>query len=504
MGADQTFVKVNSSTLTAKADDLTADYPTVSGAAAPPCMLVISGLAMRKIDQNFEQLVATLTAGKAEADRLAACLRAAGRAYDEADLLGRTMIEGRAPTGADSVTVNPDLPPSAPVTTGGQCTVEPEDPGVDWISAVRQINAGDQGSSLRDFADALYTLSDRLTDHGKKFSMGNTHWEGTAAEAADGALRLHESWLYDLAGQTRALAQQARDFADVHISEHPQHPTEADVAAMDKLDGANLLSAYAAKQQQSDDVRHRYAGRVAFADLTFTSPPPGAYPTQPVSSADVASGSASPTTPAGGGSGGGSGGGGPAPTAGAAQLDPSNVKPVAAQGESTPGQSGGEKSGGGSGGEKSGGEGGGTPSGGGLPGGSGATPGERPGSGPGLHDGARLKPASAGSGGGGAGGGGLGGHPLQPAASAPALGTSPASGGSAHGGTAGPGGPIGGVMGGGMGGMGHGPGRDGGKEKKRNPNLSLDEPLYVEDRPYTEPVVGHTRRTRIEDKKETD
>jgi len=60
----------------------------------------------------------------------------------------------------------------------------------------------------------------------------------------------------------------------------------------------------------------------------------------------------------------------------------------------------------------------------------------------------------------------------------------------------------GGAMGGGMGGMGHG-NREGGKEKKRNPNLSEDEALYVEDRPYTDPVIGHIRRTKIDDKKES-
>ncbi|MGB8402833.1 MAG: hypothetical protein WCE30_02020, partial [Mycobacterium sp.] len=79
----------------------------------------------------------------------------------------------------------------------------------------------------------------------------------------------------------------------------------------------------------------------------------------------------------------------------------------------------------------------------------------------------------------------------------------PAAGGTSHGGVPGSGGGAGGVMGGPMGAMGHGSNRESGKEKKRNPNLSLDETLYVEDRDYTDPVIGHTRRTRIDDPKES-
>jgi hypothetical protein len=59
---------------------------------------------------------------------------------------------------------------------------------------------------------------------------------------------------------------------------------------------------------------------------------------------------------------------------------------------------------------------------------------------------------------------------------------------------------------GGMGGMpmgGHGAGRggQGGGEKKRTPGLSPDEDLYVEDRPFTESVIGH--RPKSPDRKDS-
>jgi hypothetical protein len=49
--------------------------------------------------------------------------------------------------------------------------------------------------------------------------------------------------------------------------------------------------------------------------------------------------------------------------------------------------------------------------------------------------------------------------------------------------------------------MGHGAGHgQGGKEKKRNPDLAPDEELYKEDREWTEAVIGNRRRKGVEDK----
>lgn len=518
MGADQRL-KVESSTLRAKADSITSDYPTMSTSAVPPCMLLISGLAMQKLEQNFQQLVGTVAAGKAEAARLAACLNAAADAYDKADAEAKASVDSGGPSGGAPVPVNPNLPPAAPPAPIGQCTAAPEDEGVDWTTAVEQFDAGDQGSSLLDFTNALRSFGDQLIAHGKKFSMGDAHWEGGAAEAAEAALRRHESWLYDLAVQTQELANQANHFADVHIAEHPKHPTAQDVAQVSELTGADWLSAYSAKQEQSDEVRRSYASQVDFADMMFKEPPSGAYPSAPVSPGDVAKklddeihkmkeppgGQSGSPTESGGGGGQPSGGGSP-------QAASPSTNPAAAQ-EQPEGSGGEQPSGGSGGGSPSGGEGGGSPSGGegagsggGLPGGLPGGLGDGTGLGSGLPDDGGLKPASTGGGAGGGGaGGGLGGQPLQPAASAPAMGTSAASTGAGPSGVGAGGaggGAMGGGMGGGMGGMGHG-NRESGKEKKRNPNLSPEESLYVEDRPYTDPVIGHTRRTKIDDKKET-
>ena len=38
-----------------------------------------------------------------------------------------------------------------------------------------------------------------------------------------------------------------------------------------------------------------------------------------------------------------------------------------------------------------------------------------------------------------------------------------------------------------------------GKDKRRDPRLAPDEDLYVEDRPWTEGVVGNRRRKDVQD-----
>jgi hypothetical protein len=94
--------------------------------------------------------------------------------------------------------------------------------------------------------------------------------------------------------------------------------------------------------------------------------------------------------------------------------------------------------------------------------------------------------------------------PLSPAVGAETVApTAPA-----HAGSAAPAGTSTGAAGGAMGGggmapMGHGAGHNPGKEKRRDPNLSPDDDLYTEDRPWTEAVIGNRRRRDVQDGKES-
>ncbi|MDH6247487.1 hypothetical protein [Mycobacterium sp. OTB74] len=503
-GAAQ-ILHVSTGDLERRANELTDGYPAWSQAGPnAPCLLTLSGKGAERLQATHERLSAVLKRGAYEAAHLGTRLRTAAAAYGNLDESLKQQIESGAPSGADAPPLSPP-----PTLTGASLAAEagalagasgsyPGDDGVKWTDAVEQFNGGDQCKGLLAYKDSLIALVKDMDNHARKFSMANMHWEGPGSEAAEMALRHHESWMYDITEAINSqYIPQVMAFVDAHIGEHAQHPTEADIQHVNSLasDPAAYMNEYAAKQTKSDEVRNSYAGRLLFNTIDFKDPPMG-----PVSPDSKPS-----SPPAGPGGGGGQPGGGQPPGGQQPQGESESGMPLSKPDAGGQPQGGGSPSGGGSGGGKpeGGGSGGGSPSGGGMPSGLGDMPK--------MPDEPSVSPAGLGggagggsAGGGGAGSGGLGGQRMQPAATAPALAAGAGPGGSnAAAGKPPLGGGANGGMGGGMGGMGHGGKGEGGKEKKRNPNLSPDEALYVEDRAYTAGPIGHRRRTKIEDKKDT-
>lgn len=496
----QIFLKVTPSDLQAKAQQITAEWPAVPPDPVEPSQVFPSGVGLTQISHTREELANVVKIGQEEAARLAACLNAAATAYEQVDAINKAAIQGQQAS-VESVTVNPDLPPlTTPISNPLPRSGGTEDAAfaVDWQVAIGQFNDGDQGASLHTFAEELNTFGEKLRDRGRSFDLGNVHWEGQAAEAAEAALRQHQSWLFKLAEQCDKFSEKARAFAQIHNTRKAEHPDQADIDEVAKYSPENGgLEAYFAKQQESDNARSGYLSDLGNTQHIFLDKPPsGAIAPAPVKRGDVPD---LPKKSDGGGPGGnGSGGGGGAPgdgqsPTGMPSSEPS-VSPASANSDAGKPQSGSPSGGGGSpsggGGSPSGG--GGSPAGGGLPGGLGGAPELPP-----LDD-PSLSPASAGGGGGGGagsggggGGGGIPSAPLGPAVGAETVASSPTGArGQAAAGPAGPGG-TGGMMGG-MGGMGHGgQGAAQGKEKRRDPNLAPDEDLYVEDRAHSEPVIGH-------------
>ncbi len=379
-----------------------------------------------------------------------------------------------------------------------------------WRESAKKIHNGDGTSALQDFLDEWSTCKTWITEHHVK-DFEAPKGDGTAAEAYTNAITRLRGWWEDMIPECGRMIEQAQNFIDAHRDLVSEHPTMDDVATYEKMDpggvvsiviglspagtlGKGALNAYF--QNRSEAALKKYADRVAFKEIRPGMPPsirglPSANPGGPTPGGNP---------PQGGGmtSGGGGGGGTPEipemPSVDTPSMSPASADPSAGQG------SGGSPSGGSpSGGSPS--SGGGAPSGGmpsgGLPKGTEAMPEV-----PGLGE-PSLKPASAGGGGGGMGGGGGGmpAGPLGPAVGADSVAASPAAarGGGAPAGA--PGGAGAGGMGGGMGGMGGGHGQGQGKEKRRNPNLSEDEDLYVEDRAYTEAVIGRRARKDAKDGK---
>ena len=346
-------------------------------------------------------------------------------------------------------------------------------------------------------------------------------WDGSAAESAGNALRQHQEWLNKIAEQYDYLAAQAEDMADAQDKWADEHPTveeieQAEQEMQQAIQNKDRIALHVAQDKyaklvaKSEEVLVSYSADVTGKGLLgVPKPPPGAAPFAPVSGNGDPRKSGQPQqpdpkrdgAPQQPGTGDGTGAplqptGAPSPTA----------QPMSAQQPAAQQAAGGAPSGSGA------------PSGGGAPirrrsavgrharwiAGWRRRRGVRPSS---RRIRASSPPHSA---------------AVEQAVAAQAEAAHPRCryrrggrrNGSADGARPAPrlpapaatsaGSAAGGAMGGGMAPIGHGAGHGNqGKEKRRDPNLSPDEDLYTEDRPWTEAVIGNRRRRDVQDGKES-
>ncbi|MDY6871430.1 MAG: hypothetical protein SV966_13295 [Actinomycetota bacterium] len=513
-------VRVEPADLRARAATLDEEITDESQRPTPPCGLPFVTASAAGIAAGSDTLRSHLISGNREAERLAAVLSEAADVYQQIDnRAAQALGYPDGPCSVEPVPVNPTLPPSvppiefpssAPALPGGQI-----DAGFMDVKAAAQIIHSGNPGPMRAYGEQAKTFAGTLRGRAASFNLEGITWDGTAAEKAGDAVRQHKDWLEKLAESYEFLGTEAIDMADAHDTWAGQHPTVAEVEAVesrvaqagqagDKDALAKAVMDYLALQRRSEDVRISYSADVAGKSLPrVLDPPPGAAPVPPISSnGDPRKGENKPTggdapgqPGAGAGSGGGGGSGQQGGRAGAA---PMGAGSAGGEGGAQPlgASSGGGSPSGGGGSPAGGGGAPAAPADGGLPVG---LPGADPDRLPPLDDPA-LKPAAASGGGtgggsgGGAGGGGVPPSPLQPAVGAETVAPGAAGPGRAGAAAAGPAGAMGAM--GAMGGTpmgGHGAGRGpGGGEKKRAPGLAPDEDLYVEDRPFTESVIGYT------------
>lgn len=516
-------LKVTSSELNSTAETLLRPRPKgpdANGGFQDPDKLHSTVAACDRLRASASALALAFAAGDREAERIAKALQAAAVAYDKLDEQNKAALdqqvdgEGNANAAPQSVQpVAPDLssmPESIDVPTfdaqGGDIG---EDYYLGWEDAVHAIYDHDpQALSLNYFRDQWKEYQPTLQIHAEKFSL-SADWDGDAASACEHAMKNLQSWWLDMADECKRLSDEAQKVLDAHDQLVGEHPTENDVEYYNSLSRPHKVYKYPEYNAKSNTSRAEYAGKLGITASRPGKPPAiSGVPSVNASEVGTKPDTESPGTPgtpgtgdpgAGGGAGGGGGGTPEMPEMPEMpSMSPAGLDSSAGE------QPSGSPSGGGS---PSSGQGGGSPSGAGAPSGGMPSGGLPEGSEgmpevPGLGE-PSLKPASAGGGGGGMGGGGGGmpAGPLGPAVGADSVGPSPAAarGGGAPAGA--PGGAGVGGMGGGMGGMGGGHGQGQGKEKRRNPNLAEDEDLYVEDRAYTEAVIGRRARKDAKDSK---
>lgn len=503
-----------------------------TAAVADPDKLTATTGSVRNLVKNAEALAAEQQWGKVESQRLAETLRLVGQAYQNVDDANRQNIDATIPGGASGpapapvpIGTNTTPPPPAPPAMSPFEDV-PADEMLDPIETDNKLMEGDQAVALRAAATEWTANAARLSEAALPFEIRIHNWEGAAAEAAYIKFKSFGGWLQALAGKWTQLAAEAEKLATAHeVAKAANAPIRAEYEALqaEVLSGGGLTSSQAKRDrmmqlyQESENIREAYANSGRPTPVQPPQPRPNTVaPTTPVTGngdprdrgvparteEEEQRGGTSESAPQGAGAGGGQPPQGQGQPQGQPQtpeqppVSPASATDPAAQAAQQAGQQGGSQGGSPGGGSQGGGAPSGGAPGGGMPGGG--MPSTGKGVEPRLPTDPSLKPAAAGggSGGGGGGGGGVPSSPLQPAVGAETVAPAPGV----------PGAPIpvassgsggGGAMGGGMGGMAPMHGAQGGAgEKKRNPQLSPDEPLYVEDRPHTEQVIGVRPRRR--------
>lgn len=489
--------------------------------AVPADGLETALTAVRNLNQNATTLAEYQEYGKKQGQRLAETLRLVADAYEIADQNAMDSINNSMPGQIP--------PPPAPVLPGSNTTPAPTpplpnptpkgivtEPYLEVKVAQGSLMGGDQAASLQAAATAWSTNATMLATTAQNFELSSVNWEGEAADSAYRSFNDYRAFLIDLSGAWERMVGEAERVAKAHFDTLAEHtPIAEEYAQLEaQLPAAIANGGSAARviqlkmeklQNESEEIRHEYTRQAQPQEVNAPEPPSNTgSPKIPVRR------NGDPRKPAGqqdqqglGGGAGQQGGSGGGQQAAPSAPQDAPVSPMSAADQAPQGGQGGGQQGGGQGGQQGGSQGGGQQGGGQQGGGSpgGGMPGGGKGD-PKLPTDPSLRPAAAGGGGsgGGAGGGGGGGmpsSPLQPAVGAetvaPTPFAAPTAPAAAAGGAAG-----GGATGGGMGGMApmHGAQGGGSTEKKRNPQLSQDEDLYTEDRPWTEAVIGNRVRRR--------
>lgn len=459
-----------------------------------PDQLQVAGHAAANLNENARVLEQYQRWAEAENTRTAEMLRIAAKAYADIDEKYADGFDDPGRT-ADLQAVSVPVPatPMPPLPDGPAAMQKLSAGDYSDVNTTQQLlSAGDHGASLQ-VAEVHWGLA-ATSAQAHAAPLKVTSWEGDAADAARDRMNKFSAWLQGLSAAWQRLSAAAAQLRASHTAALAEHtniytryrflearmqelaaPATAGNAVAARNEMAEIGKEMADLQRRSEEVREDYAINATFDTLQLDQPP---FAPSPGSAQALVA----------------SGGSGPSDGASARGGEPGRDSAALADRTNRPGQPAGTPSGAG------------TPTTGGAPAGGG--PGRAP-TGP-QSPGAPSTPpvpsprptAAAGGGGsggdvgGGAGGGSSGLPPTPMSAAVKAETVAPGPTVTAGAGVAPA--PVGGASGGGMGAgmapMGHGAGAQQGKEKRRDPRLAPDEDLYVEDREWTEAVIGQRRR----------
>ncbi|OBF13459.1 hypothetical protein A5730_02800 [Mycobacterium sp. ACS4054] len=285
--------------LLARAAEIEQPLPPVPSTNPPgPCGLTFVTDAAARLALNADNVRMYLKGLEREWKALAKSLRNAAKAYEQVETEGAEAIASTMNSGSSASTVAPAVvvaeeePWTAPPPLGAASTIEL--PYYEVRQAAAEIEAGDQGTAFRAFAQEWQTFQRALLEQTNRFRLFN-NWEGEARDTVEQNFQKQREYVITMAALCGDLAKQANRVVDVHKKAAGKtgyddqyaldgaHPTSYEVALCDYWysyyatnNQAYLPSAidwYEKLQAQSESALSYY---VKYANLPLPplNPPP--------------------------------------------------------------------------------------------------------------------------------------------------------------------------------------------------------------------------------------
>jgi hypothetical protein len=202
---------VDTSELLARAGELEAVIPNLpmENPQVHPLGLASAVAACQQLNLSADRLRNCLLDGAQERSRLAESLRNAVKAYQDTDEAGGDAIDNGTSVQAPAVRgLSGDGPAARPTTAPTLLGSDGDYEDVE--DRAKQIESGDGGAALLDFADqwdqhrvALQNAWDRF----RRFQG----WSGTACDAVEANFETQRTWMDSMSDWCSQLAKQARD-----------------------------------------------------------------------------------------------------------------------------------------------------------------------------------------------------------------------------------------------------------------------------------------------------
>ncbi|OBI18140.1 hypothetical protein [Mycobacterium sp. E2497] len=206
--------------LIARADELEQPLPTVpSTNPSGPCNLSFIHDTAARLALTADTFRTYLKGCEREWKALAKSLRNAAKAYEEVDTgaaedINKILTDGAPAAGIAPAKLAAEEEPWTP--PGPAAAAAPfEYPYYEVRQAAADIEAGDQGTSFRAFAQEWETFQRAFREETNRFRLFNT-WEGEATAQVEQNFQRQKEWIYSMAKLCGDLAQQANRVVDVH------------------------------------------------------------------------------------------------------------------------------------------------------------------------------------------------------------------------------------------------------------------------------------------------